>query len=210
MRNKLLMALTALVIVALACALPGSDGSLFKDDFSRESGAWGTGDDGTASVTYEDENLVFRIHENTQFYWTTAEEDLQNVHIEVTARDVGQAADAGFGILCNYVDDQNFYYLGIGSDQLYVIAKAENDDFRIISGEDQWSFSEALPLEADSYQIGADCGNFKLTLYVNGVEIASVEDDTFTRGNVGLFAITADDPEAEVRFDDFVVTQLGE
>lgn len=210
MRNKLLMALAALVVAALACALPGSDGSLFKDDFSRESGDWGTGDDGTGSVTYEDGHLVFRIHEEDQFYWTTAEEDLENIHLEVTVRDTGEAEDAGFGVLCNHVDDQNFYYLGIGSDQLYVIAKIEDDEFEVISGEEQWSFSDDLALNADSYRIGADCGNGTLTLYVDGVEIASVEDSTFTSGNIGLFTVTAQDPDTEVRFDDIVVTKLGE
>lgn len=210
MRSKLLMALAALVVAALACALPGSDGSLFKDDFSRESGDWGTGDDGTGSVTYEDDNLVFRIHEEDQFYWTTAEEDLENIHIEVTVRNVGEAADAGFGVLCNHVDDENFYYLGIGSDQLYVIAKIEEDEFQVLGGEDQWSFSDDLALNADSYQIGADCSTDKLTLYVDGIEIASVEDGTFTRGNIGLFAVTAQDPDTEIRFDDMVVTKLGE
>lgn len=211
MQNKFVMAWTALVVAALACALPGSDGSLFKDDFSRESGDWGTGEDGTtASVTYEDENLVFRIHEEDQFYWSTAEEDLENIHMEVTVRNTGEAADAGFGVVCNLVDDQNFYYLGIGSDQLYVIAKIEDDDFQVLGGEDQWSFSDDLALNADSYTVGADCGNGTLTLYVDGVEIASVEDSTFTHGNIGLFALTAKDPDTEIRFDDLVVTKLGE
>lgn len=210
MRNKLLMALTTLGLAALACALPAGDGSLFKDDFSRESGDWGTGDDGTASVSYENDAFVFRIHEADQFYWSTAEEDLESIHIEVTVRNTGEAADAGFGVLCNHVDDQNFYYLGIGSDQYYVIAKIENDDAAPLTSESGWSFSDDLPLDAESYQLGADCAPGKLTLYVDGQEIASVEDDTFSRGNIGLFTVTAEDPDTEIWFDDMVVTKLGE
>lgn len=210
MHKQPLVAVAALLLAALACALPAGDGSLFKDDFSRESGEWGTGDDGTASVGYESDAFFFRIHEAKEFYWSTAEEDLESIHIEVTVRDTGAAADAGFGVLCNLVDDDNFYFMGIGSDQYYVIAKFEDRDTTTLTGDDGWAFSDDLPLNADSYRLGADCAPGKLTLYVDGKEIASVEDDTFTRGNIGLFAITAEEAEAEVWFDDLVVTKLGE
>jgi hypothetical protein len=139
------------------------------------------------------------------------EESFSNVHIEVTAKNTGDAEDPGFGIICNYQDGENFYFLGIGSDQLYAIAKFVNDDLTILTdSEGFWTLSDAIPAAADSYRIGADCGNGQLTLYVNGTEIASVEDADYADGDVGLFTQSAEQPEVEVRFDDFVVTKLGE
>ena len=63
---------------------------------------------------------------------------------------------------------------------------------------------------AASYRIGADCGNGTLTLYVDGNQIASVSDTTYTTGRVGVIAWSGDEaPAADVLFDDFVVTRLA-
>jgi len=44
-----------------------------------------------------------------------------------------------------------------------------------------------------------------MTLYVNGEELASVEDSSFERGDVGLFASTFTDPNVEVEFDNLEI-----
>ena len=55
---------------------------------------------------------------------------------------------------------------------------------------------------------GADCGGGVLTLYVDGNQIDSVTDTTYTKGDVGLFVCSGSNANAEVRFDDFVATKL--
>ncbi|MBI3163725.1 MAG: hypothetical protein HYZ24_03505, partial [Chloroflexi bacterium] len=58
-------------------------------------------------------------------------------------------------------------------------------------------------------RIGADCANGKLTLYVDGQEIASVEDSTYASGGFALFVWSGDQPNGtDVSFDDFIMTQL--
>ena len=57
--------------------------------------------------------------------------------------------------------------------------------------------------------IGADCGKGKLTLYVDGKQIASVSDSAYTTGNVALFTWSGEDVEAaNVSFDNFLMTEL--
>jgi hypothetical protein len=48
---------------------------------------------------------------------------LANIHMQVTTRNNQNVAGASFGMVCNYVDDANFYFLGIGSDGRYAIFK---------------------------------------------------------------------------------------
>ena len=50
------------------------------------------------------------------------------------------------------------------------------------------------------------CNGSTLTLYVNGQQVDSVTDTTFTEGDVGLIAGTFDSPDVEIAFDNFVVT----
>ena len=74
--------------------------------------------------------------------------------------------------------------------------------------DESWLQSETIPVNAASYTIGADCGKGRLTLYVDGQQIDSVQDDSFPKGNVGLFVRSFEQTDVEVRFDDFVVTEL--
>ncbi|MBL0346156.1 hypothetical protein [Candidatus Villigracilis affinis] len=56
---------------------------------------------------------------------------------------------------------------------------------------------------------GVDCGNGKLTLYVDGQQIASVDDTTYPSGGFALFALSGEQANgADVAFDDFIITQL--
>jgi hypothetical protein len=65
--------------------------------------------------------------------------------------------------------------------------------------------SDAIKLGNVTNEIQATCNGSTLTLTVNGTEIASVQDTTFTSGDVGLMAGTFDVLGADIHFDNFVV-----
>jgi hypothetical protein len=66
-----------------------------------------------------------------------------------------------------------------------------------------------IPTEASSYRVGADCGSGRLTLYVDGRQVASVTDNSYGTGRVGLFTWSGDKaPSANVTFDDFLLASL--
>ncbi|MBI3152602.1 MAG: hypothetical protein HYZ21_10740, partial [Chloroflexi bacterium] len=49
----------------------------------------------------------------------------------------------------------------------------------------------------------------KLTLYVDGQEIDSATDTSYTRGGLGLIVWSAEDAnKTDVSFDDFLVTDI--
>jgi hypothetical protein len=104
----------------------------------------------------------------------------------------------------------DFYYVAIRPAGEYAIAKAvtgETDLF--LTNNDQWTSSNLIPTNADSYNVGADCGNGTITLYVNGQQIASVSDPSYTSGGVALFTWSGEEVNsADVSFDDFLMTEL--
>ncbi len=56
-----------------------------------------------------------------------------------------------------------------------------------------------------------DCGKGTLALYVDGQQIASVSDTTYSGGGVGLFTWSGEDAtKTDVSFDDFMVAQLAQ
>jgi hypothetical protein len=213
MRNqyRFLFVLVALATASLGCNLLSGSSSLFEDDFS-ESGKWGTSTDSNSSIEYSDGGLRMKAFTNNYFIWSTPDADrYENVHIEVTVKNNNTPATTAFGILCNQqaVNDL-FYYLVITPAGEYAIAETsltQNDVF--LTNNDKWAQSETIAVDAPSYRLGADCRNGSIAFYVDGQQVASVSDDSFTSGTVGLLMWSGEEANtADVTFDDFVVTKL--
>jgi hypothetical protein len=184
---------------------------LLRDDFS--SSEWGTGTNSDSSVEYANDALQMIVYTKNWFVWSTPnDEDYQNVHMEVTVLNNGTDIYTAFGLMCNQQasSDSSFYYFAITPAGQYAIAKAtegQNDLF--LTNNDEWAFSSLIPENAASYRVGADCSNGTLTLYVDGQQIASVSDSSYTRGGVAAFTWSAEEPATtNVSFDDFLMTSL--
>ena len=212
-------ALVVLVLAALACnALPGSgggsndgSGALFQDDFANQSNGWDVYQNDNAQAWYEGGEYILRVFPTSWFAWANPEgasPKLENVRIEVSAHSAGEATEPGFGIMCHYQDKNNTYYMGVSVDGYYVIAKTVDGTDTVLSHTDSWVQSDAIPVNASLYNIRAECGNGTLALYMGDTQLASVSDSTFISGNVGLFAQTFDQGNAEIRFDNLVATSL--
>jgi hypothetical protein len=214
--KRLLVIVFVLVIAALACSSGGGGNAtprpVFQDDFSRENNDWSTGEDETALLAYRNGAYVFEIYEGDWLIWgNPRDESYSNVRVEVEARNTGEALDPTFGIICNYADDQNFHFMGIGADGYYAIVRHENGESTVLTDSDNmWLQSDDIEINADVYNLTAECaGNGDLRLLVDGDLIAETSDDTLTEGNVGLFAFSFEEAPVEVQFDNLEVNQLA-
>ena len=68
-------------------------------------------------------------------------------------------------------------------------------------------YSEKIQQGNELNVISADCIGSTLALYVNGTQLISVKDDSFSSGDVGLIAGTFDTPGTDIHFDNFIVRQ---
>ena len=202
-----------LELTALACAAPNVSSLLNpmpSDDFSSDSSGWGTGTDSSSSVEYANGGLQMIVYTPYYVTWSTQSiESMQNVHVEVSVKNESTDPEALYGIVCNELGStQSFYYVGISPDGYYAFIKSAGaqDDVFLKEGN-----SDLISAAGGSVRLGLDCGNGSMTLYVNGQQVDTVSDSTYTQGSIGLFAAT-DDQESgvNVTFDDYVVTKLGE
>jgi hypothetical protein len=192
-------------------AQPGTGDVLLIDDFS--SAQWGTGTDADSSVEYASEALQMIVFTKNHFIWSTPDnEDYQNVHMEVTVINNDTDSTTAFGLMCNQQagEDNSFYYFAMTPAGEYAIAKAaagQTDVF--LTNNDEWASSDLISKNASSYRVGADCGHGNLTLYVDGQQIASISDSTYTGGGVAIFTWSGEEvASANVSFDDFAMTEL--
>jgi hypothetical protein len=217
---KIISAIMCLALAVLACnAVMGGGGNatttpspkvILSDDFSSQK--WGTKTDADSSIEYANNALQMIVYTKRWFVWSTPNsENYQNVHIEVTVTNNDTDSTTAFGIICDKQPSvDSFYYLAITPAGEYAIAKAvdgQSDVF--LTNNDKWGSSDAIAQNASSYRLGADCGNGTLTLYVDGKQVASVSDTTYTSGSAALMTWSGDSPNStNVSFDDFVITEL--
>lgn len=210
--RRLFFALAALAVAALACQLPAGLGSnvVLSDDFSSVS--WGTGTDADSSVEYANDALQFLVFRTNYFVWSTPnDEDYSNVHVEVTALNNSTDTTTAFGVICHMqVTDVSYYFAVTPAGQYAIGRSALAVDDVFLTNNDEWANSDLIPVEQASYRVGADCANNgTLTLYVNGTQIATAVDTTYTSGNVALFVWSGEQQSgANISFDDFEMTRL--
>jgi len=220
---KIILAVSSLVLSALACqtVMGGGGGDqvtpstpttnvIFSDDFS--SVQWGTGTDSDSSVEYSNNALQIIVFTKNYFVWSTPNnQTYQDIHMETTVLNNGTDSTTAVGLMCYQQETNgNFYYLAMTPAGEYAIAKAEEGQKDLfLTNNDQWAPSDQIVQNASSYRIGADCGNGTLTLYVDGNQITSVSDTSYTSGGVGVFGWSGENATTtNVSFDDFVITGL--
>jgi hypothetical protein len=217
-KKEIILAIAVLAFAALACqtllgggATPTASSTvLLSDDFSTVR--WGTGTDADSSIEYANNALQMIVYTQNYFVWSTPDAaNYQNVHLESTVLNNGTDSTTAFGIICNKQGStSSFNYLVITPAGEYAIARAtEGQSDVFLTNNDQWGVSDLITKNAGSYRVGADCGNGNLTLYVDGQQVASAADSTYTSGGVALMVWSGEEATTtDVSFDDFLMTQL--
>lgn len=212
-KMKTILAILCLAFLVSACqALTGGPKFPLSDDFS--SAQWGTGTDANKSVEYASGALQMIVFTKNYFVWSPRDaQDYQSVHMEVTVINNDTDSTTAFGLICNQqrAEDNSFYYFAMTPAGEYVIAKSEAGQTDVfLTNNDEWAASDLISQNASSYRVGADCGsNGTLTLYVDGQEIASVSDVSYTSGGIAVFSWSGEEATTtNVSFDDFLMTEL--
>jgi hypothetical protein len=225
MKKKLyfLMIILALALATLACGLvsnsdepaapaedevapmPADSGILFSDDFSNPYSGWDQVNSDEGITDYD--NGVYRIFVNTDNtdVWANPGLNFTDTIIEVETTKAGGPDDNDFGVICRYQDTQNFYFFIISSDGFYGIGIVQDGEQSVLGEDEQLLPGDAINQGNTTNIIRADCVGNTLTLYVNGTQLASVQDDTFASGDVGLLAGTYDEIGTDIHFDNFIV-----
>ncbi len=178
---------------------------LFSDDFSNPNKNWDQISDSSGSTEYY--NDAYRITVNASNYsaWANpGNESFVDTRVEVDALKNAGPDDNEFGIICRYMDANQFYYAVVSSDGYYGIMKMSSSGSQPIGGESMLE-SERISQGAASNHIRFDCVGSTLTLYVNGFPLDQQNDTEYITGNIGLLAGTFATSGTDILFDNFFV-----
>jgi hypothetical protein len=174
------------------------------DDFSDPFSGWVEDTDPDWSLYYEDGEYFFQI-EPSQFYLNSyLLDDYSNVLVNVDVNIEQTAFDGDIGVLCRYVDSDNYYALEVSEDGYYSIWKRVNGEVVYLV---EWTSSDLVPVDGSSFVLNASCDGAQLTVGINGEVLAQATDTDFATGYVGLTAGTWENSGLVVSFDNFEVIE---
>ena len=179
---------------------------LFQDDFSSKGNDWLELRDADGITDYDQDGYRIKVDKAEWIFWSTPGISLMDMKIDVDATKLGGPEENEFGVICRYVDDDNFYFFTITSDGYYSANKIVNGEYEFI-GMDEFQTSEAIQAGNTLNHLTVECNGNTVRFSVNGTVLAQAQDDTFTVGDVGLIAGTSEVQGTDILFDNMIVTE---
>ena len=162
---------------------------LYSDDFANPASGW-------VSMASE---LLERYYENGEYAVMVKQEDMRaaatgtedafsDFTLEADARLAGGPVNGSYGLLFRYRDSNNYYYFVVNGEGWYQVAKVQNG---AVSEMVEWTFSPAIRTGNTPNHLQVVGFGSEMSFHVNEQHLATIQDDTFERGNIGVIAVTA-------------------
>ncbi len=191
---------------------PAPGNVLVRDDFGSDTGAWSVGDGTDSSVAIADGSYLVTVKSTSIIAWGRYQSrTYEDIALSMQARDLSDLPQnsknwPGFGLICGYSDDNNFFYAGITADGYYVVNKYKNGSLVGLSSSDaQWNPSNDVVPFQKSYALKLVCAGGDLAFYVDGKLLAQFSDSDLGKGQLGVFVTSFDAKNVSVAFDNALV-----
>ena len=213
--NRSLIFFSLLIILSLACSrtMPvistpqnqsvPSGSVLFQDDFARKVSGWDRLMTVEGTMDYDGGGYRILVNSLNTNFWSTPHQNFTDVRMEVDAGKLGGPDENRIGLICRFTGNDYYFFL-ITSDGFYGIGIYTGGQ-AILLGQSEMQANSNVKTGLAVNHLRADCIGEILTFYVNGFQIASVQDGVLKSGDVGLLAGTFAQPGVDVILDNFVV-----
>ncbi len=206
---SLIPILLILCIVSSGCSALGigqtTSNILFWDDFTDTNKKWNQVTGASGSTDYYNGAYRITVSVPAQEAWANPwNQSFTDTRSEVDTAPNGGPDDNDFGIICRYVNAQQFYFGAISSDGYYGIMKMTASGI-VQLGETAMKESDRVSHGPAVNHLRFDCIGSTLSLYVNGFLLDQQTDVEYASGNVGLLAGTFATPGTDILFDNFYV-----
>ncbi|MDK1080433.1 MAG: hypothetical protein QGD88_03050 [Anaerolineae bacterium] len=180
----------------------------FTDNFDTAPTYWSiltaSGDSGRVNILNKKGALIFELNEqNAWLYTIYGAFEYENVHIETKFE--SQANDVtSIGLVCNYDEQAGWYEFNISSDGTYSVLYGQ----WLAEGIAQYipirnDASERIQIGKATNEIGLDCYEDTLQLYINGklIRKLDVAHIGLKSGKVGISLASFDETPVILTFD---------
>lgn len=212
--NRPLIFFSLLIILSFACSTAPvtsapqdqsapSGSVLFQDDFASPSTGWDRLLTAEGIMDYDGGGYRILVNSLNTNFWSTPHKNFADVRMEVDAGKLGGPDENRIGLICRFTGD-DYYFFIMSSDGFYGIGIFKGGQ-AILLGQSEMQANNNIKIGLAVNHLRADCAGSTLTFYVNGFQMASVQDVTLKSGDIGLLAGTFAQPGVDVILDNFVV-----
>jgi hypothetical protein len=214
--NRLIAFISLLLVSSIACSTSAaptvsvpqdqsvpSGSVLFQDDFSGRTSGWDRLSADEGIIDYDAGGYRMLVNALNTNFWSTPHVNFTDVRIEVDAGKLGGPDENRIGIICRFTGN-DYYFFMVSSDGYYGIGIYAGGQ-AVLLGQSEMQADSNIRTGLAVNHLRADCVGDMLTLYINGFQVASVQDGTLKSGDVGLLAGTFTQPGVDLIFDNFVV-----
>jgi len=212
--NRLFAYLSVLIVLSLACSttsatpvpqdLTISSGTvLFQDDFASPITGWDRLTTSEGTMDYDGGGYRLLVNAQNTNFWSTPHKNFADVRMEVDSGKLGGSDENRIGLICRFTGSDYYFFL-ITSDGFYGVGLYSGGQ-AVLIGQNELQASSNIKTGMAVNHLRADCAGNTLTFFVNGFQVASVQNSALTSGDIGLLAGTFTEPGVDVIFDNFVV-----
>jgi hypothetical protein len=191
--------------VAQRLAAIKENAPVFEDAFRRDTGNWVQPDYEGVTFDYRRGEYHITVEKPQITPGSSGNVTVSDFLVEVNAAQI--AGPIGqYGLFFREVDNRNAYLYVISPSQSFSLWKMEAGEWSALI---EWSKAEAiLGEEGDVNRLGVLAEGNQITLLVNDVPLAQIEDAAFAEGTVALAAGTFDEGGIEVAFDNLALWEV--
>ena len=135
--------------------------------------------------------------------WTLGAGRFTDFALEVDARQVSESSGSGYGVIFRLENGDNFYSFELTGDGYYNLNKYLNGEWITLRALTR---SDFINEGNGTNHLKVVCEGSQIQVYVNGHHLATVIDDSFVEGYVGVIA-EAFGLDTHVAFDNIVVSE---
>lgn len=186
-----------------------SQWTYFLIDANQPAPLYVEDDFGTMFVGTDNESLVFELESEGQWaYVTYGAFEYENVRIDVVADNRG-ANNNNVSLMCRYTDT-GWYEFNIANNGLYWIYYAEKlDNNKMVYHPIKNGGSNKIKAGKETNEYGIECDGRTLTLYINGYETISFDENDIAlrEGKVGVGVASFETLPVKVEINTITISQ---
>ncbi len=179
-----------------------------SDDFERNQSSWpeGNEENAFAAIQRSFHEGAYRLDIQSKqaanvCSTANASPEVTSFSASVKAWRVDGPNDAAYGIVFRQVDEQNFYYFAVIDRGMFYVSAMINQQWEILYPPE--TASAIFPGAQNQLAVIGEGNQF--TFFINGQQVAELQDSRLAKGKVGLGADLSGPSHLLMEFDNFEV-----
>ena len=178
----------------------------WSDDFSDPTSGWYTEVGSGAEVGYQEGVIRVFIEGANLSAWAFGGHEFSDFRLAIDATQVAGPDDNEYGVQVRIRDSDHFYRFSISGDGYYQVTKhTKGERPELMTAE--WVGSDAINEGAATNHLEVVCQGPAMIFFVNGQQLAQVEDADYASGDIGLYAGAFFETGVEIHFDNLSITE---